>query len=364
MANNYYDTLGISKNASPDEIKRAFRKLAHQHHPDKTTGDEKKFKEINEAYQVLSNGEKRKQYDQFGQTFDQARAQGGFGGFNASDFANAFRGSAGAGQNFSFEFSDLGDVFGDLFGLGGTRSRTQTGSRSRAGADISVEITISFEDAVFGSEKTLNLKRDVVCSRCQGKGGEPGSKLSTCSTCRGRGQVTQNIGLGIGFQSVCPDCQGVGQQPEKKCQQCHGRGTMPTEKTITVKIPAGINDGQTIRLAGEGQTVAAGQTGDLYVRVRVIPSKEFRRQGDDISTKKEISFRQAALGDKIGINTIDGPVKLKIPEGTQSGRLFRIAGKGVPHLQGRGRGDHLVEVIVRTPTRLSRKEKKLLADLP
>ena len=337
MAKDYYQILGVGKNASAEEIKKAFRQLAHQHHPDKAGGNEQKFKEINEAYQVLSNEQKRSQYDQYGQTFEQARSQGGFAGFEGfrdfSDFASAFRNGGG---NASFEFGDLGDVFGDLFGMGGGRGRPR-GNR--------------------------HFNQAVSCSRCHGNGSEPGTKVITCATCRGRGQVTQTIGFGLGFARTCPDCQGQGKKAEKNCRQCHGRGVVSQAKTIKVKIPAGIAEGQSIRLSGEGQTVAGGQGGDLYIKVAVVPSQEFTRRGYDIFTQKEISFSQAALGDKVPIKTVDGEVKLKIPEATQSGKVFSLKGRGVSHLQSHGRGDHLVEIIVKTPSHLSSKQKELLKEL-
>jgi len=361
MAKDYYQILGVSKTATQPEIKKAYYKLAHKHHPNKG-GDEAKMKEINEAYSVLGKEEKRKQYDQFGSTFEQARSQGGFGGFEGfrdfSDFAEAFRSNNGAnGQSFSF---DLGDIFGDLFGGGGSRTR-QTKFQ---GADIEAELTIDFQDAAFGTEKDLKLNKDIVCQKCKGDGAEPGSKILTCSTCQGTGQVVKTIGFGIGFPSVCPDCQGSGKKVEKECKQCHGRGTIKETESIKVKIPAGIDNGQSIRLAGKGQAGVKGSpAGDLYLRIRVLPDPRFHRQGFDIKTKAEISFTQAALGDKVEIQTIDGKVKLKIPEGTQSGKVFSIKGKGIPHLQSKGRGDQLVEVIVKTPKNLSRKQKELFKDL-
>jgi len=359
MAKDYYKILGVNKTASQDEIKRAFRKLAHQHHPDKAGGNEQKFKEINEAYQVLSNSQKRQQYDQFGSTFEQARSQGGFGGFN--DFASAFRNSGGA--SFDFGAGDLGDIFGDLFGFGGNRSRGRAGSAS-SGADIEAEITIDFREAVFGSEKTITLTKDETCSRCQGSGAEPGSKINTCPECKGTGQVLRSIGFGISFNSVCPACGGQGQKAEKDCSVCHGGGIEKKTRQIKVKIPAGIDNGQMIRLSGEGQSVGrSGKSGDLYLRIKVTPDREFKRDGYDILTEAQISFSQAALGDKVSIDTLDGKVKLKVTEGTQSGKVFRLRGRGVPHVQGRGRGDQLVRVIVKTPTDLSRKQKELLKEL-
>ena len=367
MAKDYYQILGVSKGANQEEIKKSYYKLAHKHHPNKG-GDEAKMKEINEAYSVLGNAEKRKQYDQYGQTFEQARSQGGFGGFNGfrdfSDFAEAFKSNGGgANQNYSFDFGDMGDVLGDLFGFGGGRSKSR-GSRKFQGSDLETEMNLNFQEAAFGMEKELNLNKDVVCPACQGSGAEPGSNVSTCPTCQGTGQVMRNLGFGIGMPSACPTCEGTGKKADKECSKCRGKGTIKETEHFKVKIPAGIDNGQTIRLAGKGAAgQKGGQAGDLYLRIKVTPDPRFKRTGFDIKTKAEISFTQAALGDKIEIETIDGSVKLKIPEGTQSGKVFRLNGRGVPYLQSRGRGDQLVEIIVKTPSRLSRKQKELLKEL-
>jgi molecular chaperone DnaJ len=365
MSKDYYQILGVAKNATVDEIKKAYYKMAHQHHPHKG-GSEAKMKEINEAYSVLGNPEKRSQYDQYGQTFEQARSQGGFSGFNGfrdfSDFAEAFGRGQGQQNGFSFEFGDLGDVFGDLFGFGG-KSKSRAGRRNQ-GADIELAMTIDFKEAVFGTEKTITLNKDEACPKCKGSGAEVGSKNVTCSTCRGTGQVMRSIGFGIGFPSACPDCNGLGQKAEKECSQCRGKGVIKNNETFTVKIPAGIDDGQTIRLAGRGQAGAkGGNLGDLYLKMRVLPDPRFKRDGYDIKTKTEISIPQAVLGSKIEIETVDGKVTLKIPEGTPSGKVFQIKGKGVPHLQSKNRGDHLVEVIIKIPNRLSRKQKELFQEL-
>lgn len=358
MSKDYYQILGVGKNASEDEIKKAFRKLAHEHHPDKKSGDEKKFKELNEAYQVLSNSEKRKQYDQYGQTFEQAQAsgQGGFGGFSQGQ---GFGGFGSGGVNF--DFGDLGDIFGDFFG-GKTRTRTKTSSRSR-GSDLEMAINISFREAVFGTEKEIEFAKNTVCGRCSGVGADPGSKVISCPTCKGRGEVVKSMGFGIGFSQVCPECQGVGEKFEKPCSHCKGAGIVRENKSLKVKIPAGIDNGQTIRLSGEGEAgMRGGKAGDLYLHTRVTPSTEFSRDGFDIISKVEIPFTKAALGGSANVETVDGPVELKIPEGIQSGAVLKLKNKGVPALHEKGRGDHLVEVIVKTPTRLSRHQKKLLEE--
>lgn len=352
MAKDFYEILGVSKTASQDEIRKAYYKLAHQHHPHKG-GDEAKMKEINEAWGVLGNEDKRKQYDQFGQTFNQAGGQGaGFNGFSG------FGGQGG--QSANFDFSDLGDLFGDLFGGQGGRAR----SSQNSGSDISAEMTINFSDAVFGLEKTITLAKDAVCDKCHGSKAEPGSKNITCKTCHGSGQIVRNVGFGFGFPSVCPDCQGNGSKPEKICSACRGKGVVQKDENITIKIPAGIDHGQSIRLPGKGNAAPKnGQPGDLYIKIKVAPDLRFKRQGYDIYSKNEISFTTAALGGKIEVETIDGQVWLKIPEGTQSGKVFRLKNHGVTVLHSRGRGDHLVELIVKTPIKLSRRQKDLLREL-
>lgn len=368
MANkDYYDILGISKGATQDEVKRAFRKMAHQYHPDKAGGNEAKFKEINEAYQVLSNPQKRQQYDQYGQTFEQAQRQGGFGGSAWEDFARA-GGPFGGGfrtENIEFDFGDLGDIFGDFFGLGGTRRRR---ARVRTkGQDIETEMTIEFEEAVFGAEKIIDLYKNIVCSVCAGSGADPEAEIETCKTCGGSGQVVQAQRTILGtFQTVgtCPDCQGEGKKASAKCRRCGGIGRVRDTEKMKVKIPAGIDDGEIIRLAGKGEAGLKGaQPGDLFIRIRAKPHPEFKREGYDIHTETEISFSQAALGIKIPVNTLDGEIVLKIPSGTQSGKVFRLKGKGVPRLRDSGRGDQYVTVNIITPTKLSRREKELFEEL-
>jgi molecular chaperone DnaJ len=368
MAKDYYSILGVQKNASQEEIKKAFRQKAHQYHPDKKGGDEARFKEANEAYQVLGDETKRKQYDQFGSTFDQAGfgGGGGYGGFNWQDFTRQYGNfSGGAGPASGWDFGDLGDIFGDMFGFGS--GRKSSSRRSTRGQDINAEISIEFKESVFGGEKTVELDKEVVCQKCGGSGAEPGSKVSTCPTCGGSGQVEQVQRTILGAMrtiGVCPDCRGEGKKVDKPCGRCHGRGIYKDREVIKIKIPAGISDGQTIRLSGKGEAGERGTApGDLYLTVLVKPHALFKREGDDILTKANITFRQAALGDKIEVETVHGPVILKIPDGTQTGRVFKLKEKGVPHLNSSGAGDHLVEVVVTTPTRLSRSQKKALEEL-
>ncbi len=364
MAKNYYEILGVEKGANEEEIKKAYRKLAHQYHPDKQGGDEAKFKEINEAYQVLSDKQKRAQYDQFGSTFEGAGGPGagGFGGFDFSGFS----GFGGGANGFNFE-GDLGDIFGDIFG-GGQRGG---GRRQERGSDIAVDIEISLEDALDGVEKEIKLYSSVACSKCGGTGAEPGSKLEKCKTCDGTGQVQKQKRtiLGVFMQNeICSDCRGTGEKPEKNCTKCGGDGRVKEEQTIKVKIPAGIADGQTIRISGRGEAgfrPSGGKSiaGDLYVTVHIKKHSLFERKGDDLYYKLDINFSQAALGDSIEIPTLKKKIKLKIPSGIQSGKIIKIKSGGFPHLQGRGEGDMYIIVQIKTPEKLSRKQRELLEDL-
>ena len=359
MGKDYYKLLNIDKSASQDEVKRAFRKLAHQYHPDKQTGDEAKFKEINEAYQVLGNAEKRQQYDQFGSTFDQ---QGGFGGgMNWQDFMSQARGGGGGGfGGVNFDFGDLGDVFGDMFGFGGGRSRRSKGD------DIQIDFQLEFKEAVFGVKKNIELYKTITCDRCNGNLAEPGTKINTCSTCNGQGRVTRIQKTMLGnFQSssACPDCQGQGKRAETPCSKCSGQGVVKEKQNIDINVPAGIEHGATLRMTGQGNAAPyGGSAGDLYVVIHVLSSREFERQGIDIYKTLQISIVQASLGYEEDVKTLDGEVKLKVPAGTQPGTKFRLKGKGVPRLNSSGQGDMYVVVEVKVPKKLSRKQKKLLED--
>lgn len=350
MAKDYYQTLGVNKSASQDEIKAAFRKLAHQHHPDKPGGDEAKFKEANEAYQVLGDAEKRKKYDQFGSAaFDPSTGSGGGGGFGGFDFSG-FQGAGG--------FEDLGDIFGQMFG------GRQQGRRARRGEDIVIDVELSFHDAVFGVTREVSVSKDSACERCGGIGAEPGSKMKTCDDCGGKGTktVTQRTILGnMQTRVVCSTCDGNGEIPEKACTTCHGTGLEHKRKTLSINIPAGVDEGMMVRVRGEGEAMKGGQTGDLILRIHVEPDARFERDGDTIYSTAKIGFTQAALGATIEHDTVDGPVELKIPAGTQSGAELRLKGKGVAE---RGhRGDQIVRVEVMTPTKLSREQKRLLEEL-
>ncbi len=354
---DYYQILGVSRGAGADEIKRAFRKLAHQYHPDKKGGDEKKFKEVNEAYQVLSDPEKRRQYDQFGRTFEQGMPGGG--GFSWQDFA---QGATGGGAQF--DFGDLGDVFGDFFGFGGSRAGS---SAQRRGANIAVDVTLEFKEALFGTKKTISLYKSISCKHCGGGGAEPGTPVTTCPTCGGRGQtmsVRQTILGNIQTTVQCPACKGVGKTIEKPCKICRGTGVEKGQSELEVAIPAGIGNGETLRVTGQGESAQLGGTpGDLFIRVHVKADPHFAREGDDLILQQSIAYSQSVLGDTIRIDTHDGPVDLKIPPGTQSGQVLRLANLGVPHVRRHGRGNLLVVIQVASPKNLSKRQRQLLEEL-
>lgn len=360
MAKDYYELLGVPRTASEDEIKKAFRKLAHQHHPDKGGGDEAKFKEVNEAYQVLSNKERRAKYDQFGEAA--FRPGGGGAGFRWEDFAR--QGGSGGSRTETVDFGDIGDIFGDFLGFGGgRRSRPQT----RAGADIETAVTVPFLEAAFGATHTVRLRKPVRCPRCSGNGAEPGTSIETCPTCGGSGQVEQVRETILGAMrsvSPCPTCDGTGKKAVSPCRRCHGQGRVTETETLAVSIPAGIDHGQRIRIAGKGE---AGERnappGDLYLHVRVAPDPRFSREGADVLSTIRVPLSTAALGGSLDVETIDGAVRLKIPAGTPSGKVILLKGKGIPRLESRGRGDHRVTVDIIIPTRLSARAKKLLQEL-
>lgn len=344
MSMNPYEILGVEKSASKDDIKRAFRKKAHQHHPDKG-GDPEKFKEINAAYQILNDDQKRQQFDQFGTTFDQAGA-GGFGG------------GQGFGGFQGMHFEDLGDLFGDMFGggFGGGRARTARGN------DILVDVEVSFKESIFGTEKEIQVSKENLCERCGGEGAEPATQMKTCSDCDGNGvrlEVKRTILGAVQTKTACSTCHGKGEVPETACENCDGSGTQYGRKTLRVDIPAGVENGMKIRVRGQGESIgAAGEPGDLYLQLHVKDDPRFERAGNNVFVKKNIGFTQAALGDEVEVDTVDGSVKLKIPSGTQSGDKLKLKGKGV-----RGRGDQIVIVQVVTPKKLSRKQKKVLEEL-
>lgn len=349
MSKDYYKILNLSKGASQDDVKRVFRELAHKHHPDKG-GDAEKFKEINEAYQVLGNAEKRKQYDQYGTTFDNMGAGAGenpFSGF----------GGFGNGQGFNINMDDLGDIMGDFFNMGGRRgTRAKTKAR---GADIEMNLNLSFKDSIFGGEKILELYKNSKCEVCAGTGAEPGSKINTCTQCNGSGKITRTQNTVFGnFQTsgVCPRCAGEGSSADKLCKQCNGAGIRKKSVTLKVNIPAGIEDGAILRVSGAGEG-ARGGNGDLYLHINVASDKKFTREGDNVITRAALDFKTAALGGYINVETLDGEMRVKIPEGTESGQVFRLRDKGVL-----GSGDMLVEVYIIVPKKLSKKQKKVLEE--
>ena len=355
---DYYEVLGVGKNASPDEIKKAFRRKAVESHPDRG-GDEEKFKEVNEAYEVLKEPSKRQRYDQFGHA--------GVGSSAASD-GNPFGGFSGFGggtENINFDFGDLGlgDIFGSFFGGSAGNQRGQRGNRGR---DVETNVDISFEQAVFGTEVDLSLNMEDTCEHCKGTTAEPGYELKTCPNCKGAGQVTnvmRTVFGNIQQAAPCPECKATGKIPERVCSVCKGSGTRRRNVAVGLKIPAGIDDGATIRLREHGEAVANGPKGDLYVNVRVKPHKKFTREGDLILSSEHISMVDAALGTEIEVETVDGNVRMKIPAGTQSGTDFKLSGHGVTHLNKSSRGAHIVTVVVDTPIKLSTSQKGLLEEL-
>lgn len=351
---DYYKTLGVEKGSSEEEIKKAYRKLAHKYHPDKEGGDENKFKEINEAYQVLSDKSKRAQYDQFGQTFNNGAGGGGFEGFSGFG-QGGFGGFSGA--------SGWEDVFSDIFG-----SRAGGGFRQEVGRDIQTDIEITFLEMVQGAKREIRLYKNVTCDECKGSGGAPDSKEETCPDCHGTGRIRKSIRTILGNiaqETVCDKCKGKGKVFSQKCKKCQGDGVRKEEKNITVEIPAGISDGQTISMRGEGEAGKFGApSGDLFINIHVKRDTRFiRDEENNIISEEKISFAQATLGDKIDVETVEGKVSMKIPAGTQNGEIFRIRHMGVPFLRGGGRGHHLVKIRVVVPKKLSRREKELISEL-
>lgn len=352
---DYYEVLGVNKNASDDEIKKAFRKAAVKFHPDKEGGDETRFKEVNEAYEVLKDKDKRQRYDQFGHAGVGGDASGGFSG-------NPFEGFGGfSGQNVHFDFGggDFGDIFSSFFGGGANRQAT----RERRGRDVEVRLDLSFEESIFGVEKDIAMEIEDTCEHCKGSGAEPGHGQKQCPTCQGAGQINQPIRTLFGVinqTQTCPTCHGSGKVPEKNCSVCGGKGTHLVRKTVKLKVPAGINDGSTIRLRERGEAITGGVTGDLYVNINVKPHKKFTREGNIILSDETIDMVDAALGTIIDVETVDGVIQMKIPAGTQSGDDFKLSGHGVPSPTGDRRGPHIVNIIVKTPTRLTKKQKELL----
>ena len=351
---DYYDVLGVSKSADATELKKAYRKLAMKYHPDKNPGDkeaEEKFKEINEAYEVLSDETKRRNYDQFGHEGVNGQGFGGAGGFGGQGFGG---------------FDDIfGDIFGDMFGggFGGGRPRRRGPER---GADMKQRINISFEEAAFGKKVQVKINRSEECEECHGSGAKPGTSKKTCPTCNGSGQVqsVQRTPFGnIASTRTCTECNGEGEVIDSPCTKCHGKGSIRKTKTIEVDVPAGIDDGQMIKLSGQGELgTRGGPRGDLYIEVNVDSHSIFTREGYDVYLEMPITFAQATLGDKIQVPTLDGKVEYEIPEGTQTGTVFRLKGKGIPKLRSNVRGDQYVKVTVEIPKKLNDKQKELVKE--
>ena len=352
---DYYEVLGVSRSASEDEIKKAYRKLAKKYHPDLNPGNaeaEQKFKEVNEAYEVLSDSNKKARYDQFG-----------FAGVDPNYGAGA-GGGGGFGGFTDFDFGDLGDIFGSFFGGGFGGSTRSSRSGPQRGESIRVGVTVSFEEAAFGCEKEVTVDRVDQCPTCKGSGCEPGTTPEVCTQCGGSGQVQQRRQTPMGVfatTTTCPKCGGRGKIIHSPCKDCGGTGQQRKRRTIQVNIPAGIDNGQTISLRGQGSAGRnGGPAGDLLITVTVRPHPLFRREGNDVLCEAPITFTQAVLGGEMEIPTIDGKVKYDIPEGTQTGTTFRLRGKGIPNLNGRGRGDQYVTVYIETPRNLNREQKEAL----
>lgn len=351
MKKDYYEVLGVNKGASKDEIKKAFRKLAHEYHPDKGTGNEAKFKEVSEAYATLSDDNKRAQYDQFGHAgAGMGGGAGGFGGFDFSGFQGGF-----GGQGVEF---DLGDIFGDFFGGGRTRQKK--------GSDITVDVKISFKESVFGADKKVNITKTSACSRCRGEGGEPGTSYSTCGTCNGKGSVKdlkRTILGSISTTRICDTCKGKGKIPKEKCRTCHGAGLERKSTELEFRIPAGIEDGEVLRMSGAGEAVAGGVPGDLYVRIHVESHKTLTKQGHNLVMNLGVKLSEALLGAEKEIDTVDGKITVKIPSGISWGEILKVRGHGVALDKRKERGDLLIKVSIDLPKKLSRNTQKIVEEL-
>ena len=334
---DYYEVLGLSRDASESDIKKAYRKLAMKYHPDRNANDKKaeeNFKEIKEAYEVLSDHQKRANYDQFGH--------------NAS---HAGMGGTGFSGGFSSSFSD---IFGEFFGGG-----AESGSRSRRGSDLQYNLSISLEEAARGKTTQIKIPSTIVCETCQGSGAKAGTKPTKCHTCDGHGQVRTQQGF-FSIQQTCPHCKGSGERIESPCSECHGQGVRQKQKTLSIKIPAGIDTDDRIRLNGEGEAIPNGPSGDLYIKVSIKPHDVFERQGNHLHCEMPVGFTTAALGGSIDIPTLDGMASLKIPAETQTGKILRLRGKGLTDMRGGGTGDLHCHILVETPVNLSSEQKELL----
>lgn len=358
MPNDYYKTLGVDKSASKEELKKAFHKLAHKHHPDKNKGDDRKFKEVNEAYQVLSDDKKRSSYDQFGSADGPQGFGGGFGGgqggFGGFDFSHQNGG-------MEFDMGDLGDIFGDFFGGGMGRGK----QKIRKGRDLQTEISLSFEESIFGVEKKINLNKQSVCNVCNGTGAKVGTKMDTCRACNGQGQVREvrrSILGNFATTKTCEVCFGSGKIPSQKCSECRGAGVLKKNEEINVKIPSGVNNGESLRVRGRGEAVQGGETGDLYIKLNVKTHPIYTRDELNLMMNLKIKLTDALLGMTYDLKTLDGKnMEVKIPEGINHGEMLRVRGQGVP--SNHGRGDIIIRIHVDMPSRLSRSAKEVIEKL-
>src|SRR3990167_11384210 len=357
MAKDYYETLGVSKGASKDEIKKAFYKLAHKYHPDKKEGNEAKFKQVNEAYQVLSDDAKRSKYDQYGAGFESMGQHGGGfggqqGGFEGFDFSGFQNGGA------DFDFGNLNDIFSDFFGGGGRRE-------ARRGRDISTEVQISFQDSIFGTNRKVLITKTSSCLTCHGSGAKTGSGMITCKTCNGQGHLRESkrtIFGNIASTKICEVCAGAGEVPKEICDTCKGKGVLRREEEVSIVVPAGIRDGEMIRMTGYGEAVSKGTTGDIYVKINVTPNAVFKRDGNDLVMNLNLKLSEALLGTEYPIQTLDGEIKVSIPEGVSVNEILRVRGKGVPTGKNK-RGDLLIKLNIKLPERLSRKSREIIEEL-
>jgi len=348
---NYYEVLGVDKKASKDDIKKAFHKLAHKFHPDKSQGDAEKFKEVSEAYSILSDDKKRGEYDSYGQTFNGAAGGAGFnggaGGFDFSQFSDAF-------QQGGFE---MGDIFGDFFG--------GTTQRQRRGRDISIDLEVSFKDSIFGTKRKVLLAKVSECDTCGGSGAAPGAKMETCKHCNGKGSVRENTNSIFGSITMmreCQYCRGTGTIPTEKCRTCRGEGVYRKQEEVEIAVPAGIEGGEMMRLGGEGEAVAGGSPGDLYIKVHVQSDPRFKKEGNNLITELSVKLSDALLGGTYKVQTLDTDQMLDIPAGVTHGEMLRISGKGVPTARGK-RGDLFVKVKINLPQKLSRNARGLIEKL-
>lgn len=362
MSKDYYETLGVNKSASKEDIKKAFYKLAHKYHPDKKEGNEAKFKQINEAYQVLSDDGKRAKYDQYGSGFENmgqgnygGQQQGGFGGFD-------FSGAGGFGNgNADFDFGNLNDIFSDFFGggMGGGRKEV------RRGRDISTEVQISFSDSIFGTNRKILITKTSSCLSCHGSGAKTGSGMVTCKTCNGQGHVRESkrtIFGNIANTKICEVCLGTGEVPREICETCKGKGVLRREEEVSIAIPAGIRDGEMVRMTGYGEAVSKGTTGDLYIKINVAPHPIFKRDGHDLVMSLNLKLSDALLGTKYPIETLDGQIEVTIPEGVAINEILRVRGKGVPVGKSK-RGDLLIKLNIKLPAKISRSSRALIEEL-